>query len=85
MKVVEGKFGKEEQVEKRPITEMLTQAMDEGGISEDTTGDFLFIALPTGDDYNVTATNMSMEQLIYTIESLKASILLSSVYSGEYH
>ena len=85
MKVVEGKFGKEDQEEKRSITEMLAQAMKEGGMVEDTTGDFLFIALPTGDDYNVTATNMNMEQLIYTIESLKASILLSSVYSGEYH
>lgn len=85
MKVVEGKFGKDEQVEKRPIADMIAQAMDEGGVDENTTGDFLFIALPTGDEYNVTATNMTMEQLVYTIESLKASILLASTYGGEYH
>jgi hypothetical protein len=74
MKVVEGKFGKEE-LEKEPLYEQVAITLVQGGFSEEDTGKFILIARGDGSDLNVTGSNMEVEDIIYTIEALKHHII----------
>jgi hypothetical protein len=75
MKVVEGKFGKEEETEQESLYALIAMALAQGGFDEEATGKFLLVARGDGSDLNVTGSNMDSEDIVYTMEALKHHII----------
>lgn len=75
MKVVEGNFGKDENTKEKSLYKLIAMALAQGGVDEDSTGEFLLIARPTDSDLNIAGSNMEVEDLVYTLEAIKYHII----------
>ena len=86
MKVIDGKFGSNNDEQDEPtLAEKLMLAADECiGLESNTNGSFVMI-LEGEDGMAKVATDLDAANMIYLMEFIKASVLMSTVEEGSIH
>lgn len=85
MKVIDGKFGNNDEHDEPTLSEKIVLATEECiGIESDVMGNFVMIL---EDEHGMAkiATDLDAAGMIYLMEFIKASVLMSTVEEGAIH
>lgn len=82
MQIIEGSFGKKDEPAKRPLIEKIHECLETlGGAAEDPEANAGFILITEVDNNVYIASDMTVDEFNFMLDTAKMNILLSSTMS----
>lgn len=82
MQIIEGSFGKKEAPAKRPLIEKIHECLETlGGAAEDPEADTGFVLITEVGNNVYIASDMTVDEFNFMLDTAKMNILLSSTMS----